>query len=249
MKTTILSTAILFLFATNTMDAQLLTNALPEASIDGSNAFLDLSTFYSSIGGEDNNRHKGLVFPDVDLTTFEFETTVADGVTFPSFYDGMIVYNTATGDTSTAGSNPSTAFAVEPGFYYFSNPQGASNFDYSDGEWLPIGGSSRVDITSIPTETNTSVNGTPVNVVRLTGSANGTDTLMDLGTASLPANAVAEFREAKIYNSSGELLLIASGDYNTATNVFTTGDGMMNKLLPSASDYEVELYYLPNTAP
>lgn len=123
-----------------TANAQILTSTVPAAGVPQSNAFLDASTAHSSLAGENNNKHKGLVFPDVNLTTFEFENVIADGATIPGYYDGMVVYNTATGNTSTTGINPSVATAVTPGFYYFSNPSGATNANVTGGTWKPLGG-------------------------------------------------------------------------------------------------------------
>ena len=63
-------------------NGQILTNSTPAAAITNSNAFLDASTNYSSAGFANNDNHKGLVFPDVNLTTFQFENIVADGIAF-----------------------------------------------------------------------------------------------------------------------------------------------------------------------
>ena len=44
-----------------------------------------------------------MAFPRTDLTTF---TITEDGniISFPTYYDGMVVYNTATGVTPATGS-------------------------------------------------------------------------------------------------------------------------------------------------
>jgi hypothetical protein len=240
----------LLIFSSMTLSAQILTNSIPSNAIQGSNAFMDLSTYYSSAGFANNNYNKGLVFPDVDLTTFIFETTVADGFTFPSFYDGMVVYNTATGNTSTAGSNPTQSIEVTPGFYYFSNPNGSSNFDYSSGEWKPLGseGSPKIHITeNTPTETNlVTANTATEKVISITGTADGITTHMDLGTTVLPKDTVVNFRKAIICDSNGTQVLVATGSYDSATNKFVTGNGMMNYCLPAANDYKVELYFTSN---
>ena len=143
-----------------TTNAQILSNTVPSANIPQSNAFLDASTSYSSIAGENNNKHKGLVFPDVDLTSFQFENVIADGATFPSYYDGMIVYNSATGTTLTTGINPSTSTSVTPGFYYFSNPNGAANGNVTSGIWKPLGGNvESKDITTSEVVLDRKING------------------------------------------------------------------------------------------
>ncbi|WP_449401115.1 hypothetical protein [Chryseobacterium wanjuense] len=60
------------------------------------------------------NVGKGIVVPSVDLVNFEFDTSLADGITFPTWFDGMVVYNNATGTTLTAGQRSSTATPVTP---------------------------------------------------------------------------------------------------------------------------------------
>ena len=115
--------------------------------IPGSNAFFDASTGFSNASGVDNNTGKGMVIPSVDLTTFEFTDIangLADGITFPTYFDGMIVYNRATGTTRTDGNRSSTATDVEPGFYFFYNPNGETNQNVTAGVWRPLGGNAPV---------------------------------------------------------------------------------------------------------
>jgi hypothetical protein len=142
MKKYILSIA--FLTATVAVNAQVLSNKIITSDIPGSNVILDGSTqFATEVTGEDN-LGKGIIIPSVDLTSFEFTDVtngLADGVTFPTFYDGMLVYNRATGTTQTTGQRSSTATAVTPGFYYFYNPDGATNQTVTSGVWKPLGGS------------------------------------------------------------------------------------------------------------
>jgi len=76
-----------------------------------------------------------LYFPRTDLTTWTFNTGLLDGITFPTAFDGMIVYNVGTGTTV---SGHGQQVQVEPGFYYFYNPTGYD--DISTGMWLPFRG-------------------------------------------------------------------------------------------------------------
>lgn len=105
------------------------SNGQIDATIISQSAFLDASanTFSNSI-----RTGKGLAFPRTDLTTFQF---VSDGniFSFPTRYDGMIVYNTATGVTTSTFSGVGSQ-TVAPGFYYFSNPSGLSV--NGNGEWI-----------------------------------------------------------------------------------------------------------------
>ncbi|NDV47973.1 hypothetical protein D0T49_13075, partial [Paludibacter sp. 221] len=94
MKKIILLSITLFVTILST-HAQLLSNGTVQNGIPNSNAFIDGSTNFSLAAGVDNNIGKGLVIPSVDLTTFEFTDVkdgFADGITFPTYFDGMIVY-------------------------------------------------------------------------------------------------------------------------------------------------------------
>ena len=200
---------------------QIRTNLVPASTIGNQSAFLDAggSTFNSS-----TNNGKGLAFPRTNLTTFQF---VADGsaFSFPTRYDGMIVYNTATGTTPAAGSGVRSGIgsqAVIPGFYYFSNPTAASVV--GNGQWLPLGGS------SVKSKTVTGV------------VADGVAATLDLGTAVIAANEVVELVGAKVYNAAGDLVIGAFSEYTKATNILATGNGMMYQVLP-AGTYKVVVDY------
>ena len=123
--------------------------------IPSSTAFIDASTAFSG----DHNFGKGLVFPSVDLRTFEFSDVkdgLADGSTvFQTFFDGMVVYNRGTGNSKTVATEggvcSSTLVKVEPGFYYYSNPtafddywgiHGNEALAVASGVWKPLGSGS-----------------------------------------------------------------------------------------------------------
>ena len=110
--------------------------------IPDENAFLDASSsFNTEVSGNDNSIGKGLIFPTVDLTTFEFILDNAGFTLFQTYFNGMIVYNSATGKTKTTGNRSSSSTDVTPGFYYFYNPEGHINQNVTDGIWLPLGNS------------------------------------------------------------------------------------------------------------
>ncbi|SMP03634.1 hypothetical protein [Chryseobacterium profundimaris] len=151
--------------------SQILTNSAPVSGITNSSVILDASTNYSAEAGESNNKHKGIVIPSVDLVKFEFDLSLANGITFPTYFDGMIVYNRATGTTLTSGNRSSTATAVSPGYYYFYNPNGASNGNVKGGEWRAMGG-----MTSIGADTTNDawINEASTNAVKLGTKSDGT---------------------------------------------------------------------------
>jgi hypothetical protein len=131
--------SIVFVLSALALNAQVLTNGQARNEISGSNVIIDASTAYSDAAGAPNNWGKGIVIPSVDLVNFEFDLTFANGVTFPTYFDGMIVYNRSTGTTLTTGNRSSTATEVKPGLYYFYNPDGATNGNITGGVWKVFG--------------------------------------------------------------------------------------------------------------
>lgn len=98
------------------------------SSLTNNTAFLDASS--SITWNNSTNNGKGLVFPRVDLTTLATMTPSTSAANFnPNRFDGMLVFNTATG-TSAIGN-----ISVTPGFYYYRNTSTSVN----GGIWTPIG--------------------------------------------------------------------------------------------------------------
>ncbi len=209
-------------------NAQILSSTIPAPAISQSNAFFDASTSHSSHVGENNNKHKGMVFPDVDLTTFEFENVLADGVTFPSYYDGMVVYNTATGSTSTLGVNPSVASNVSPGFYYFSNPNGANNGNVLSGVWKPLGGVSITGTSPIAlTSGVVSLNDLGITSIKIANDAVTSSKILDgtIATADVANNAITGAKlETNISLPGTASMTLPSG--TTAQRPVTAAAGM-----------------------
>jgi len=108
--------------------AQVKTNqTISNGAISTSSAFLDASS--SPSWNLTTNTGKGLLFPRVDLTTFAafaYAGTVGLTTNYPSRFDGMIVYNSATGTAAIGGT------AVTPGFYYYANTTTTIN----GGNWV-----------------------------------------------------------------------------------------------------------------
>lgn len=245
-KLIILST-VMVLFSVTAV-AQIRTFNSPNNGVAGnSSAFIDAS---SNIGANNSaSLGKGILFPHTDLTIFSnFLSAGSVGLpnNYRNYFDGMIVYNTATGQSSIGD------VSVEPGFYYYSNPgQNFPTGNVNAGQWKPLGGeasSPKIHITeNTPTETNlVTVDTTVEKVISITGTADGITTHMDLGTTVLPKDTVVNFRKAIICDSTGTQVLVATGSYDSATNKFVTGNGMMNYCLPAGNDYKVELYYTSN---
>jgi hypothetical protein len=116
---------------------------LATTNMNTNSAFLDASS--SSTWNASTTLGKGLIFPSVDLTTMTTMTQAGgtSATNNPNRFDGMLVYNTATG-TSGIG-----AVAVKPGFYYYSN----KSVTLDGGTWLPVVAKDAVVAPSVITKT------------------------------------------------------------------------------------------------
>jgi len=139
---------ILLVFLVNLMSicgvAQVISNGTINASITTQNPFLDASSFFD-ISVSPSSSGKGLVFPRTNLVSFVFKTNLLGYGTFPTAFDGMIVYNFGTGNTAIDQGVVSTY--VTPGFYYFSNPNGINTSSVTGGKWVRMNDS---NISSTP---------------------------------------------------------------------------------------------------
>ena len=231
----------LVLFGLNTVSAQVSSNGTVVNNSVNENPFFDASTnFDTASTGTPNNVGKGLYFPTTNLTTWTFKTANMDGVTYPTAFDGMIVYNSATGNTV---SGQGVQVSVAPGFYYFSNPGQSTSI--TNGRWLPLGGSSpKVDVKTTETVTNTLVNGAQVYAIKGSFVANGTST-----TVSIPSpTGMTSMYGITIYKTAGTgNKVVYSRDlysYNVgATNNAVTGSPSISVVYP-ADTYDYVLEYL-----
>ena len=242
--------SLAILFMGTFMCAQLRVNNTNFGGKPLSMAFLDASS-YPTYNGY-NGLGSGLIFPRTDLTAINSDSDIFDegaigtSINNPNYYDSMIVFNTGVGALPSGGMGTSNS-DLSVGFYYYRN----TGDSWNSGVWTPLGGegsSSKVHITeNTATETNLVTATTAMEkVISITGTADGVTTHMDLGTNVLPKDTVVNFRKAIICDSTGKQVLVATGSYNSATNKFVTGNGMMNYCLPAANDYKVELYFTSN---
>lgn len=238
-----LAVILIIVFTASTTYGQLRSYNQISAQTQNTSVFLDASASPLSLPAN-TDLGKGLVFPRTDLTQFNFSPLSSSF--FETGYDGMIVYNTTSGSTPGTGSGIGNQ-DVEPGFYYFNNPGSTGNS--ATGEWVSFanGNNSRTNVANNTiNNTTTIINGVNEKVVLLDGTANGTRTELTLDNSVLaPASTpITRLREARIYDASNELQLIASSDFrvDSGSYIIVTGDGMVNKLLPAAT-YRVELYF------
>lgn len=114
--------------------SQIKTNDIVSSNtITEQTAFLDASS--SVAWNNSTNKGKGLVFPRTDLTTLAALVAFPNGLptSYPTRLDGMIVYNTGTGETKTGAQK----VKVTPGFYFYENKSTTLN----GGTWKPLEGS------------------------------------------------------------------------------------------------------------
>ncbi|WP_172279997.1 hypothetical protein [Chryseobacterium sp. LAM-KRS1] len=212
-------------------NAQVLSNGAITNQYPNENIFLDASTNNNST----LNDGKGLLFPSTDLTIFTFKTESLDGINFPSAYDGMVVYNTATGNT-VAGNGVVTA--VTPGFYYFFNP--GQSTDISAGKWLPM--SEKTNITTSETPTRTSINNSQVYAVKGTFAATGTSTAVNIpspdGMKSIYGITIYKSGSGVVYSRDLYSYTLGKAEGNAVT-----GSQSMSVVYP-AGTYDYVLEYL-----
>ena len=206
MKNSILSKfslALLMIFCYTVSKAQLLTNNGQQSLITNSNVILDGSTNFSTEAGAAPYIGKGIIIPSVDLVNFVFDLTLADGSTFPTYFDGMIVYNNATGTTLTTGNRSSTAISVVPGFYYFSNPNGATNSNVFGGVWKSLGGVSLTGTAPIAVTSGViSLNDSGVTTPKIADNAVTSAKILDGTIVSADLSAAAGITNGQLANNS-----------------------------------------------
>ncbi|MGP2570036.1 FISUMP domain-containing protein [Ornithobacterium rhinotracheale] len=117
-------------------NAQILSNGIVTQNLLNTNYFLDASNFQ---GQKDASVGKLLGFPKTDLTKFKFNLDVVTDEVVLSGFDGVVVYNMAKGTTGSDAATQGKQVAVTPGFYYFSNPNGAETQSVANGQWVRLG--------------------------------------------------------------------------------------------------------------
>lgn len=203
-----------------------------------SNAFLDASSNYDPTVSNSNNIGKGLVFPQVDLTSFEFNLTdPVAGAILPTYYDGMIVYNVGDGSTVNNPAKGGVKVGVKPGFYYFYNPDGRTNSNVNTGRWIPIGGSSKTDYTNTATPTGeffdyqsaagATVDKRAVNRIKMDLTFNGTTYAEVPGT---PFTAKTVLLRSELIDENGKVVL-NSAEYRHQYDKFTNPSTPKNYVL------------------
>ncbi|CAI8217243.1 MAG: Uncharacterised protein [Flavobacteriaceae bacterium] len=126
---------LIFLMATMLGFGQVrVVNTTTNVRALGSSAFIDASsTEYLNATA---NEGKGLLYPRTDLTTFTFSgAPFGLPSNYPTYYDGFVVYNTASSGVALAGGTQGGA--LFEGFWYYKNTSNT----IGGGTWIPIGAS------------------------------------------------------------------------------------------------------------
>lgn len=97
-----------------------------------SSAFLDASS--NAANNNTTNVAKGMIYPRVDLSTFTAfgGTPIGAPTSYPTRYDGFVVYNTKEGGTAGVGKTQGT---LSGGYWYYDNKSTSTN----GGTWKPMG--------------------------------------------------------------------------------------------------------------
>lgn len=226
------------------VNAQINIPSTPQETIVGENAFMDASP-YSSTNGWTASESKGLAFPETDLTQFRFKTDNISPAVAATAYNGMIVYNTATGTTADPAITTQTA-NLAPGFYYFYNPTGASTSTVTAGRWLPLGASPKVTIGTAETTTNTLINTSTgdkqLYAIKGTFTASGTSTAVNIpapaGMSAMYGITIYKAGTNTVYDRSLYSYTIATSAGNAVT-----GSPSMSVVYPNGT-YDYVLEYL-----
>lgn len=240
---------------------------LPQVRVDSSPDDHAATTSLAFLDGASNSDEntlnhiaKGILFPKIDLTQpipLLDDESLGDPDYNPNYYDGLLVYNIGEGEIPETSMGSAYGFSnfVSPGFYYYQNISGFLETDYDIGVWIPLQLPEQLVFSSDDgsiSPTMAYVNEIPEFVLRSVVYTDGTTATLNLSLDSgvvngLLPNDVVEFRGAKIFdNITGDLVYTGGTNYNKTSNVFTTGNGIMNYSLPEG-DYRIEMRFSSST--
>ncbi|WP_162032070.1 FISUMP domain-containing protein [Chryseobacterium potabilaquae] len=123
---------LVFLLAVSSFYGQVrISNSILNTVAPNSSAFIDASS--NPEYNLSRNVGKGLLYPRTDLTTFTAFSGMPVGIpnSYPSYYDGFMLFNTATSGKAGVGATDGTLCR---GFWYYDNP---SN-NVTGGTWRPF---------------------------------------------------------------------------------------------------------------
>ncbi|RNA63288.1 hypothetical protein D1631_15820 [Chryseobacterium nematophagum] len=109
-----------------------ISNSILNTVAPNSSAFIDASS--NPEYNLSTNVGKGLLYPRTDLTTFMAFSGLPVGIpnSYPTYYDGFMLFNTATSGVAGVGATEGTLCR---GFWYYDNPSSSS---VTGGTWRPF---------------------------------------------------------------------------------------------------------------
>ncbi|RNA61698.1 hypothetical protein D1631_07030 [Chryseobacterium nematophagum] len=209
------------------------------SSAANSSAFIDASSNPAYNGS--NNKGKGLLYPRTDLTLFDTFGQAPYGIpsNYPTYYDGFMVFNTAT--SGVAGIGTTEGGALTAGYWYYDNKTTSIN----GGTWKPVGGSGaspKVDILTTETMTNTLVNSAQVFAIKGSFTATGASTAVNIpaptGMTSLYSITIYKAGTGTVFSRD-----LYSYDVVATPGNAITGSPTMSIVYPSGT-YDYVLEYL-----
>jgi hypothetical protein len=234
MKNIIILITVSMLTVSNITTAQVrIVNSVSNSAIASSSAFIDASS--SSSNNATTNIGKGLLYPRVDLTTFASFSGAPTGIStsYPTRFDGLMVYNTGTGNTLVGSST--TIVAVTPGFYYYNNKSAT----LTGGVWTAMAGATAKDVTSTEIALSTKINGAQLYAINGTFTASGTSPSVSV---TVPSGMTGYYSLITYQNGKTFRREIYSFDTASSTNNVICGNGIYSEVLP-AGTYNYVLEY------
>ncbi len=216
-----------FAFVLQTTAQVRIVNSTTNSSVLNGSTFIDAGS-NPTINGS-TNVGKGLVYPRTNLTDFTSFSggPIGSASSYPTRFDGMMVYNTATSGVAGVGATQGT---LTEGFWYYDN----KTTDVNGGTWRPVGGAAaqvkEAVVTYVVPAANASAN------IDLDGTAG---TLVP-GSNPLPG-ASNVFLSATVYGANNAIIF-SNAAYNVDTRVLTTGNGFINQVLAPGT-YRVVVAY------
>ena len=203
-------------------------------AVSTSSAFIDASS--NGTNNSSTTRGKGLVFPRVDLTTFTLTPTIVGTPTnFPSRFDGMIVYNTASSGTAGVGTTEGT---LSQGFWFYEN----KTTSLTGGTWKPLGSGaagSVKDITATEVVLDKKIDGAQLYAIKGSFTADGVSAAVTITkpTGMTGYYSLTTYKDGKTFRNQ-----IISFDTVATTGNVVTGSGFMTEVYP-AGTYNYVLEY------
>ncbi|WP_312507993.1 hypothetical protein [Chryseobacterium culicis] len=213
-----------------------IVNSSSNTAAPSSSAFIDASSNVSV--NNSTNVGKGLLFPRTDLTTFVnfgFSSTTGIPSNYPTNFDGLIVYNTASSGVAGVGSTQGT---LTQGYWFYENKSGTLN----GGTWKPVAAAANTkeNILTTETVTNRQINSAQVYGIKGTFAASGTSTSV---TIPAPTGMTAMYAITIYKAGSNTVYSRELYSYDPATGAAVTGSPSMSVVYPNGT-YDYVLEYL-----